>query len=83
MTDERTNPIPANAEQARQWLADLGALLAQRGLPFRAPPEEPTSCCGRGCNGCVWEGYLSAVGYWCGQVREVLRRQQQACGDTT
>jgi hypothetical protein len=21
-------------------------------------------CCGRGCNGCVWEGYFAAVAYW-------------------
>jgi hypothetical protein len=27
-------------------------------------PEAPNSCCGRGCNGCVWEGYFSAVTYW-------------------
>ena len=28
------------------------------------PPPEPTSCCGRGCNGCVWEGYFAAMAYW-------------------
>jgi hypothetical protein len=42
---------------------------------LREPPEEPTSCCGRGCNGCVWEGYMSAVGYWCEQAREALQKQ--------
>ncbi|HEY3049787.1 MAG TPA: oxidoreductase-like domain-containing protein [Polaromonas sp.] len=34
------------------------------GVTLRTPPPEPTSCCGRGCNGCVWEGYYSAVSYW-------------------
>ena len=23
-----------------------------------------STCCGRGCNGCVWEGWLAAVAYW-------------------
>jgi len=34
------------------------------GLTLRAPPPEPTSCCGRGCNGCVWEGFYAAAAYW-------------------
>lgn len=34
------------------------------GLSLRPPPPEPTSCCGRGCNGCVWEGYYAALVYW-------------------
>ncbi|CAN7377014.1 oxidoreductase-like domain-containing protein [Acidovorax sp. LjRoot66] len=34
------------------------------GITLRAPPPEPTSCCGRGCNGCVWEGFLDAADYW-------------------
>lgn len=72
MSDEQHFSLPTNAAQARQWIDDLAAQLARRGLQFRSPPEEPTSCCGRGCNGCVWEGYLRAAGYWCDQVRGML-----------
>jgi len=42
--------------------------LAQRarelGITLRQPPPEPTTCCGRGCNGCVWEGYYAAATFW-------------------
>jgi hypothetical protein len=64
--------LPANAYEAKQWIADLSAQLSAHGIMMREPPEEPTSCCGRGCNGCVWEGYLGAVEYWCGQARAAL-----------
>ncbi|WP_291021239.1 oxidoreductase-like domain-containing protein [Hydrogenophaga sp.] len=39
---------------------------------LRAPPPEPTTCCGRGCNGCVWEGYYNAVRYWADDALEQL-----------
>jgi len=34
------------------------------GVTLRTPPPDPVSCCGRGCNGCVWEGFYSAANYW-------------------
>ncbi|MBS3997877.1 MAG: oxidoreductase [Hydrogenophaga sp.] len=43
--------------------------VAQRGgivldTALRRPPPEPTTCCGRGCNGCVWEGFYEALHHW-------------------
>ncbi|NML15226.1 oxidoreductase [Azohydromonas sp. G-1-1-14] len=34
------------------------------GVALPPPPEEPTTCCGRGCNGCVWDGFYDAAAYW-------------------
>ena len=48
-------------------LASMAALQQRakaRGVTLRTPPPEPTTCCGRGCNGCVWESYYSAVAWW-------------------
>jgi Oxidoreductase-like protein, N-terminal len=49
---------------ARAMFAALQARAATHGLTLRAPPPEPNSCCGRGCHGCVWEGYYAAAVYW-------------------
>jgi hypothetical protein len=42
----------------------LQRCAADAGITLRNPPPEPTTCCGRGCNGCVWEGFLDAAEYW-------------------
>ena len=42
----------------------LQTRLNSAGATFRPPPPEPTTCCGRGCNGCVWEGYYTALHHW-------------------
>ena len=72
MSDDLQTPLPTSADQAKQWIADLSTRLTAQGILLREPPEEPTNCCGRGCLGCVWEGYMSAAGYWCEQAREAL-----------
>ncbi|MDI1258192.1 oxidoreductase-like domain-containing protein [Aquabacterium sp.] len=49
---------------AQRMFAALQAQAQARGVELRQPPPEPTTCCGRGCNGCVWEGYFAAAAYW-------------------
>ena len=61
--------LPLNdAATARAAVAYLRSLAKQRGLALgsciRAPPPEPTDCCQRGCNGCVWEGFCAATALW-------------------
>ena len=53
-----------DANAARALIAVGLPLASELSRPFRGPPAEPTTCCGRGCNGCVWEGYVAAVEYW-------------------
>ncbi|MDE2594826.1 MAG: oxidoreductase [Burkholderiales bacterium] len=50
----------------------LDAADAQH-ITLRPPPEEPTTCCGKGCNGCVWEGYYEAVVYWRDEALLILQ----------
>lgn len=57
---------------ARAAFAALQERLDQAGLVLRPPPPEPDSCCGRGCNGCVWEGFHAAANYWCEEALLML-----------
>jgi hypothetical protein len=49
---------------AQRMFHALQQRAADAGIALRSPPPEPTTCCGRGCNGCVWEGFLEAAEYW-------------------
>jgi len=51
-------------ESALKMFAALLSRAAEKGVLLRPPPPEPISCCGRGCHGCVWEGYYAAAVYW-------------------
>jgi hypothetical protein len=55
---------PADLESARAMFQLLTQMAHRQGVPLRAPPPEPTTCCARGCNGCVWEGFFAAAAYW-------------------
>ena len=57
-------PAATNRATAQQMFAALQQALQAAGVAFRRPPSEPTACCGRGCNGCVWEGFFAAAAYW-------------------
>jgi hypothetical protein len=66
-------PSPTDAASAHTAIAAMqSCLLAQDIHTMRTPPPEPTTCCGRGCNGCVWEGYLGAVVWWLEDARALL-----------
>ena len=64
-------------QATRQRFAALQAQAAHAGVTLRPPPPEPTTCCGRGCNGCVWEGFYAAAQWWCEYAQGALA---QPCG---
>jgi hypothetical protein len=60
---------------AQAMFARVQAYACACGVVLRPPPAEPTTCCGRGCNGCVWEGFFAAAVFWREDALEALRAQ--------
>jgi Oxidoreductase-like protein, N-terminal len=59
-------------DTALAMMAHYQRMATAKGVTLREQPPEPTSCCGRGCNGCVWESYYAAVTYWLEEAELVL-----------
>ncbi len=71
--------LPVDDAQSTQTMFAMGLALAERqGIRLRVPPTEPTTCCGRGCHGCVWESFLFAATYWRDEAVLILQANQRS-----
>ncbi|HRL76755.1 MAG TPA: oxidoreductase-like domain-containing protein [Candidatus Accumulibacter phosphatis] len=69
--------------EAQTLVRAIESLLGHRSLSLRPPPPVPTTCCGRGCAGCVWQGYYAALRYWRDQARALLSTRGDGREDET
>ncbi len=67
----------ADLPTAQALVAHLRGLAQRQGMTLdaalRPPPPEPATCCGRGCNGCVWEGFYEALNHWRADALDLLK----------
>lgn len=69
---------PPALPQVRELFARMQCRAAEAGVPLRPPPPEPTTCCGRGCNGCVWDGFYAAADWWMEDAQDALAAAKAA-----
>lgn len=75
MIDSTTTGVsPGPLAQIQAMFAALQQRAHVAGLALRQPPPLPTGCCGRGCNGCVWEGFYAAARHWQEEAELALQR---------
>ena len=60
-----TNDTSDTSDAQLAQVAELVQRAERAGITLRNLPPKPLTCCGRGCNGCVWEGYFTALDHWC------------------
>lgn len=75
----QTRPV-IDRDSATQMFLTLTQQAHALGVTLRAAPPEPTGCCGRGCNGCVWEGFFAAASYWQEEALLALQSRDACVG---